>query len=101
MAKKKCAVKLSQIQRFSTDEAEEKFEMVKKKALYLEKGFLVKDSPSMGLPQFVAEVINQRGWRLFCTHPKDPCVPIVREFYSNLSSPNQTSVTVRGEDISF
>ncbi|KAJ4705116.1 Retrotransposon gag protein [Melia azedarach] len=58
---KKKGRKLKDCPRFISDEAEEHFEeQLKNKKLLLEKGFHMQDSPSLGLPSYVSEVIVQQ-----------------------------------------
>ncbi|KAH9763201.1 hypothetical protein KPL70_001079 [Citrus sinensis] len=37
----------------------------------------------------------KRGWLEFCNHPRDPVLPVVKEFYANLVSSSQHNIWVR------
>ncbi|KAH9792490.1 hypothetical protein KPL71_004147 [Citrus sinensis] len=37
----------------------------------------------------------KRGWLEFYNHPRDPVLPVVKEFYANLVSPDQHNIWVR------
>ena len=71
-------------------------ESVSKRSFCLEKGFILQDNDTMGYPPFVHAVITMHNWKQFCAHPDDVCVPVVREFYSNLTEEYQDVVYVRG-----
>ncbi|PON41193.1 LOW QUALITY PROTEIN: hypothetical protein PanWU01x14_291710 [Parasponia andersonii] len=43
----------------------------------------------MGQPPFPADVIAQHDWRLFCAYPEDPIMPLVCEFYANITDPKE------------
>ena len=44
----------------------------------------------------LAEMINKRGWILFCTHKLLGFAAVVREFYANMAEMKEDSVYVRG-----
>ena len=37
----------------------------------------------------------KRGWLEFCDHPRNPVLPVMKEFYANLVSPGQHNIWVR------
>ena len=43
-----------------------------------------------------AEIIEKKGWRLFCKHKPPRFAAVVREFYSNMIDMKEDSVYVRG-----
>ena len=45
--------------------------------------------------QTVHNAAARRGWLEFCNHPRDPVLPVVKEFYTNLVSPGQHNIWVR------
>ncbi|KAJ4715100.1 Retrovirus-related Pol polyprotein from transposon 17.6 [Melia azedarach] len=97
---KKKERKLKDCPRFISDEAEEHFEeQLKNKKLLPEKGFHMQDSPSLGLPSYVSEVIVQRGWHKFVQNPDPPLVVVMKEFYANWLNPEEEVVMVRGTEV--
>ena len=83
---------------FECEPAESKFnESISKRSFCLEKGFILQDNDTMGYPPFVHSVITMHNWKQFCAHPDNVCVPVVREFYSNLPKEYQDVVYVRGK----
>ena len=44
-------------------------------------------------------VVTMHSWKNFYAHPSDACVPVVREFYSNLTEEYQVVVYVRGKQV--
>ena len=47
------------------------------------------------------EVIDRRGWSLFCKHKPIGFAAVVREFYANTVGKKNKTVYVRGKWISF
>ena len=47
------------------------------------------------------EVIEKKGWHLFCEHKALGFVDVVKEFYSNMVGMKERTVYVRGQWISF
>ena len=45
--------------------------------------------------QTIYNAAAKRGWLEFCNHPRDPVLPVVKEFYANLVSPDQHNIWVR------
>ncbi|KAH9753175.1 Endonuclease [Citrus sinensis] len=48
-----------------------------------------------GIVQTIHNAVAKRGWLEFCNHPRDPVLPVVKEFYANLVSPDQHNIWVR------
>ncbi|PON66208.1 hypothetical protein PanWU01x14_110740, partial [Parasponia andersonii] len=74
-------------------------ENIQNRPLSAEKGFIWDSNVPPGQPPFIVDVIIQHNWQLFCTHPKDPIVPLVREFYANLTNLEEDTVYVRGVQV--
>ena len=72
-------------------------ESMLKRSFCLEKGFILQDNNTMGYLPFVHSVITMHIWRKFGAHPDDLYVPVVREFYSNLTEEYEDVVYVRGK----
>ncbi|EXB49850.1 hypothetical protein L484_000844 [Morus notabilis] len=88
--------------KFVDNAAEKRYEEnIWARNLVKEKGFLLHDSPTLGQPGFISDVIISRGWQIFCRHPIDPIVPLVKEFYANLQNQGQNTVFVWEIDITF
>ena len=45
--------------------------------------------------------VARRGWEKFCSHPQDPIVSVVKEFYFNMLQQNQRHVFVRQVQVSY
>ena len=45
--------------------------------------------------QTINNAVAKRGRLEFCNHPRDPVMPVVKEFYANLVSPYQHNIWVR------
>ena len=54
-----------------------------------------------GLPPEVVGIIRTHNWKAFATHLSNPVLPLVREFYANIVTGNQTFSMVRGVKVSF
>ena len=74
---------------------------VKERTIHQEKGFVLKDVKDFGLPLELSTIIEIHKWRRFTSHPQDPVVPLVREFYSNILTGAQSFSMVRGVKVSF
>ncbi|PON46588.1 hypothetical protein TorRG33x02_325580, partial [Trema orientale] len=97
---KKVARKASKVAKFDSDETKVRFEEnIQHWPLGAGKGFMLNDTESMAQPSFIADVIAQHNLRLFCAHPEDPIVPLVREFYANLTDPEEDTVYVGGVQV--
>ena len=85
---------------FECEAAETRFnESVSKRSFCLEKGFILQDNDTQWYLPFVHSVITMHSWKQFCAHLDDVCVPIVREFYSNLTKEYQDVVYVWGKQV--
>ncbi|KAH9750406.1 hypothetical protein KPL71_013870 [Citrus sinensis] len=92
---KKIAIRLKDPSRFQSYHAEEKYEeFIEPHRILEEKGFQFPDQLT-GVVQTIHNVVAKRGWLEFCNHPRDPVLPIVKEFYANLVSPDQHNIWVR------
>ncbi|KAK8511843.1 hypothetical protein V6N12_000883 [Hibiscus sabdariffa] len=97
-----------QIQYFEDDEAKARHQTLKGRQTLAEKGFVFKGTSKEGFPASVVATIAMHKWEKFVTHPgsvdphqKPINVTLVQEFYAHLTSPTQSSVYVRGEQIQF
>ncbi|PON35554.1 hypothetical protein PanWU01x14_335450, partial [Parasponia andersonii] len=102
MGIKRVARKAHKAVKFETEAAETRYENnIQNRPLNAEKGFVLDNSETMGQLPFIAQVITQHNWKQFCAHPEDPIVPLVREFYANLTDPVENTVYVRGVQVSW
>lgn len=86
---KKTASRLKDPSRFHSYHAEEKYEeFIEPRRILEEKGFQFPDQLT-GIVQTIHNVVAKRGWLEFCNHPRDLVLPVVKEFYANLVSPDQ------------
>ncbi|KAL4339198.1 hypothetical protein GQ457_08G023640 [Hibiscus cannabinus] len=83
---------------FVDDEAQERYANLRKRLVFFEQGFIFKEED---LGPDVMEVVAQHKWERFAQHPGDVNATLVKEFYANISDPNQHSVFVRGKYIRF
>ncbi|KAL4388660.1 hypothetical protein GQ457_09G015720 [Hibiscus cannabinus] len=97
-----------QIQYFEDDDAKARHQALKGRQTLAEKGFVFKGTGKEGFPPSVVATIAMHKWEKFVTHPgsvnpnqKPINVTLVEEFYAHLTSPTQSSVYVRGEQIQF
>ena len=60
-----------------------------------EKGFIGEKGFGKLISPF-AEIIEKRGWSLFCTHKQPGFAGVVREFYANMMEMKENSAFVRG-----
>lgn len=73
---------------FVDEEARVRFENeISKRGFHQEKGFFITSGTHYGLTYEVAKIIDLYNWRKFPAHPRDPCAPVVKEFYANITSP--------------
>ena len=56
-----------------------------------DKGFIGERGFSTFISLFV-EIIETRGWNLFCKHKPSSCAAVVREFYSNIIDMKEDAV---------
>ncbi|PON90635.1 hypothetical protein TorRG33x02_134920 [Trema orientale] len=100
MGIKRVARKASKAVKFDSEAAEARYEEhIKNQPLGAEKGFAWNNNEPLGQPPFIADVIIQHNWQLFCAHHEDPIVPLVREFYANLTDPEEDTVYVKGVQV--
>ena len=59
-----------------------------------EKGFPFLEQLT-GIVQIIHNAIAKRGWLEFYNHPREHVLPVVKEFYANLVSPDQHNIWVR------
>ncbi|KAL4387929.1 hypothetical protein GQ457_09G015970 [Hibiscus cannabinus] len=95
-----------EIQYFEDDDAKARHQTLKGRQTLAEKGFVFKWTSKEGFPASVMATIAMHKWEKFVTHPgsvdphqKPINVTLVQEFYAHLTSPTQSSVYVRGEQI--
>ncbi|KAL4362753.1 hypothetical protein GQ457_04G018730 [Hibiscus cannabinus] len=91
---------------FEDGEAKARHQTLKGRQTLTEKGFVFKGTSKEGFPVSVVATIAMNKWEKFVTHPgtvdpnqKPINVTLVQEFYAHLTSPTQSSVYVRGEQI--
>ena len=88
--------------KFVSAEARARFEQeVKERKVHEEKCFILQKGKDFGLPAEVANVIRAHKWQTFAAHPLNPVLQLVREFYANIVTPDQTFSMVRGVKVSF
>ncbi|KAL4290869.1 hypothetical protein GQ457_14G016200 [Hibiscus cannabinus] len=97
-----------QIKYFEDDEAKARHQTLKGRQTLAEKGFFFKGRSKEGFPSSVVATRAMHKWEKFVTHPgsvdphqKPINVTLVQEFYAHLTSPTQSYVYVRGEQIQF
>ncbi|KAL4278046.1 hypothetical protein GQ457_03G011690 [Hibiscus cannabinus] len=97
-----------QIQFFEDDEAKAWYQTLKGRQTSPEKGFVFKETSQEGFPANVVATIAMHKMEKLVTHPgttdpqKRPInITLFQEFYAHLTSPTQSSVYVRGEQIQF
>ncbi|KAL4347444.1 hypothetical protein GQ457_17G008200 [Hibiscus cannabinus] len=97
-----------QIRYFEDDDAKARHQTIKGRQTLAEKGFVFKGTSIEGFPPNVMATIAMHKWEKFVAHPgavepnqKAINVNLVQEFYAHLTSPTQSSVYVRGENIQF
>ena len=85
---KKKASRLKDPSQFQSYHAEEKYdEFIKPRRILEEKGFQFPDQLT-GILQTIHNAAAKRGWLEFCKHPRNLVLPVVKEFYANLVSPD-------------
>ncbi|KAH9763726.1 hypothetical protein KPL70_001262 [Citrus sinensis] len=92
---KKTTSHLKDLSRFQSYHAEEKYEeFIESRKILEEKGSQCPERLT-GIVQTIHNAAAKRGWLDFCNHPRDPVLPVVKEFYANLVSPDQHNIWVR------
>ncbi|KAL4280553.1 hypothetical protein GQ457_03G020170 [Hibiscus cannabinus] len=97
-----------QIHYFEDNDAKARHQALKGRQTLAEKGFVFKGTRKEGFPPSVVATIAMHKWEKYVMHPgsvdpnqKPINVTLVQEFYVYLTSPTQSSVYVRGEQIQF
>lgn len=81
--------------RFQGYKAKVKYEeIIEPRKILDEKGFQFPPQPS-GITQTLYAAVARRGWQEFCKHPRDPVLPLVKEFYANMLGQSQQTIWVR------
>ncbi|KAE8707640.1 hypothetical protein F3Y22_tig00110378pilonHSYRG00039 [Hibiscus syriacus] len=84
------------LQQFENDEAKPRFQNVKNRKLFFELGFIFTEETDGGFGPDVMDIVKE-----FARHPGSVNASLVKEFYANISKPNQHSIFVRGKQIHF
>ena len=85
---KKIASCLKDLSCFQSYHAEEKYEkFIEPRKILEEKGFQFPEQLT-GIVQTIHNAAAKQGWLKFYNHPPDPMLPVVKEFYVNLVSPD-------------
>ncbi|KAH9762999.1 hypothetical protein KPL70_001024 [Citrus sinensis] len=92
---KRIASRLKDPSRFQSYHAEEKYEeFIELRKILEKKVFQFPPQPSR-IVQSLYNAAAKCGWLKFCNHPRDPVLPLVKEFYANLVSLGQHNIWVR------
>ena len=92
---KKTASHIKDPSHFQSYHAEEKYEeVIEPRKILEEKGFQFPEQLT-GIVQTIHNIVAKGGWLEFCNHPRDPVLPVVKEFNANLVSPDQHNIWVR------
>ena len=92
---KNTASRLKDPSRFQSYHAEEKYkEFIEPLRILEEKGFQFPDQ-LIGIVKTIHNAAAKRGWIEFCKHLRNPVLPVVKEFYANLVSPDKHNIWVR------
>ncbi|KAE8680640.1 hypothetical protein F3Y22_tig00111372pilonHSYRG00020 [Hibiscus syriacus] len=86
---------------FEDDEAKARFQNFKKQKLFFELGFIFIEETDGGFGPDVMDIVTPLKWKKFTRHPGSVNASVVKEFYANISKPNQHSIFVRGKQIHF
>ncbi|KAE8725369.1 hypothetical protein F3Y22_tig00008957pilonHSYRG00158 [Hibiscus syriacus] len=68
---------------------------------FFELGFVFPEKEDADLGSEVLDVVTKHKWQIFVKHPAAVNTTIVKEFYSNITEPNQYVVVVHGISIRF
>lgn len=74
---------------------------IKERPFQLELGFAIRKEPNYGLIPKVAQIITLHNWKKFAAHTRNPIIPLVREFYANITSTELRHSMVGGTKVSF
>ena len=78
---------------------EDKFkEFIEPRKISEEKSFHIPQQPS-GTINTIYVAVAKKGWLDFCTHPRDPVLQIVKEFYSNMLQQDQRTIMVKNVQV--
>ncbi|KAE8658284.1 hypothetical protein F3Y22_tig00116971pilonHSYRG00034 [Hibiscus syriacus] len=88
-------------QQFEDDEAKAWFQNFKNRKLFFELGFIFTEKTDGGFGPDVMDIVTPLKWKKFTRHPGSVNASVVKEFYANISKPNQHSIFVRGKQIRF
>ncbi|KAL1102262.1 hypothetical protein V6Z11_D05G351500 [Gossypium hirsutum] len=58
-------------------------------------------APFMGYTEVLSLVVKKHGWGIFCLNPDDVLPKIVKEFYAQITSPDNAFIYVRGASVLF
>ena len=92
---KKTASRVKDPSHFQSYHTEEKYEEFKEPHKILEEKWFQFPEQLTGIVQPKHNAARKRGWLEFCNHPQDPLLPVVKEFYANLVSPDQHNIWAR------
>ena len=77
---KKTDSRLKDPSQFQSYHVEEKYEeFIEPCRILEEKGFQFPDQLT-GIVQTIHNAVAKRGWLEFCNHPREPVLPVVKEF---------------------
>ena len=92
---KKTTSRLKDPSRVQSYHAEKKYEeFIEPRRILEEKGFQFPDQLT-GIVKTIHNTAAKRGWLEFYKHPRNPVLPVVKEFYANLVSLDQHNIWVR------
>ncbi|KAE8695166.1 hypothetical protein F3Y22_tig00110733pilonHSYRG00282 [Hibiscus syriacus] len=86
---------------FVDEAAKEHYQTIKNRRVFFELGFVFSEAENANLGSEVLDVVTKHKWQKFAKHPVPVNATIVKEFYSNITEPNQHAVMVRGISIRF
>ena len=85
---------MKDLKRFYSSKAEEKYkEFIEPWKILDAKGFQFLKQPT-GMMNNICTAIARRGWIEFCAYPRDPVLPIVKEFYLTMLQQDQHNIFV-------
>ena len=87
--------------RFVSAAAEARFQSSITRRLCIKERDFELDSGNSKTTNF-SQTIQERGWQLFCRHPKAAAMTVVREFFTNAhEDPTGHKVFVRGKEVKY
>ncbi|KAE8712804.1 hypothetical protein F3Y22_tig00110223pilonHSYRG00028 [Hibiscus syriacus] len=81
--------------------AEERYQTIKNRRVFFELGFFFSEEEDADLGSEVLDVVTRHKWKKFAKHPAAVNATLVKEFYSNITEPNQHAMMVHGISIRF